>query len=46
LTNTPQFNNPAATIGAAGVGTITSAGSPITYQRAQRQIQLALKSYF
>jgi hypothetical protein len=46
LTNKPQFNNPAATIGAAGVGTITSAGSPITYQRAQRQIQLALKFYF
>jgi hypothetical protein len=46
LLNTPQFNNPAATIGAAGVGTITSAGSPFTFQRLSREIQLALKLYF
>jgi hypothetical protein len=46
ITNTPQFNNPASNIGAGGVGTITSAGSPITYQRASRQVQLALKLYY
>jgi outer membrane receptor protein involved in Fe transport len=44
--NTPQFNNPAATIGAAGVGTITSAGSPYTLQRLSREIQLAMKFSF
>lgn len=46
VANTPQFNNPAATIGAAGVGTITSAGSPYTLQRLSREIQLALKFSF
>jgi hypothetical protein len=44
--NTPQFNNPVATIGAPGAGTITSAGSPYTFQRLSREIQLALKFYF
>ncbi len=44
--NTPQFNNPNATIGFTGVGKITSAGSPTVYQRTSRQIQLALKLYF
>ena len=33
-------------LAAAGVGTIRSAGSPLTFQRTQRQIQLALKLYF
>ena len=46
ITNTPQFNNPAATIGAAGAGSIRSAGSPLTFQRTSRQIQFALKLYF
>ena len=46
LANTPQFNNPNATIGAAGAGTITSAGAPLTFQRTSREIQLALKLYF
>jgi hypothetical protein len=46
LLNTPQFNNPAATIGAAGVGTITSSGSPYTLQRLSREIQFALKLSF
>ena len=46
LTNTPQFNNPNATFGNAGFGTITSAGAPLTLQRTSRQIQLALKLYF
>jgi hypothetical protein len=44
--NTPQFNNPNASIGFAGVAKITSAGSPTVYQRTSRQIQLALKLYF
>jgi hypothetical protein len=44
--NTPQFNNPNASIGFTGVAKITSAGSPTTYQRTSRQIQLALKLYW
>ncbi len=44
--NTPQFNNPNAQIGNAAVGTITSAGAPLLYQRTSREIQLALKLYF
>jgi hypothetical protein len=44
--NTPQFNNPLATIGAPGAGTVTSAGSPYTFQRLSREIQFALKLYF
>jgi hypothetical protein len=44
--NTPQFNNPSASIGFSGVGKITSAGNPSVYQRTPRQIQLALKLYF
>jgi hypothetical protein len=44
--NTPQFNNPNASIGFSGVARITSAGTPTVYQRIPRQIQLALKLYF
>jgi hypothetical protein len=44
--NTPQLNTPNATIGAAGAGSITSAGSPFTFQRLSREVQLALKFYF
>jgi hypothetical protein len=44
--NTPQFNNPNAQIGNAAVGTITSAGAPLLYQRTSREIQLALKLYW
>lgn len=44
--NTPQFNNPNASIGFAGVAQITSAGNPSIYQRTSRQVQLALKIYF
>jgi hypothetical protein len=46
FTNTPQFNNPSATFGAAGFGTISSAGSPLTLQRTPRHIQFGLKLYF
>jgi len=46
IANTPQFNNPVNTIGAAGAGSITSAGSPYTLQRLSREIQLAAKFYF
>lgn len=44
--NTPQFNNPNASVGAPGAGTITSAGSIVTFQRTPRQVQLALKLYY
>ena len=44
--NTPQFNNPNASIGFSGVARITSAGNPTVYQRTSRQIQLAIKVYF
>jgi hypothetical protein len=44
--NTPQFNNPVATIGAPGAGAIVSAGSPYTFQRLSREIQFALKLIF
>jgi hypothetical protein len=46
ISNTPQFNNPASSIGAAGAGTISAAGAPLTFQRTSREIQLALKLYF
>ena len=46
VTNTPQFNNPNTTIGLAVTGLISSAGSPSSFQRIQRQIQLAAKFVF
>lgn len=46
VANTPQFNNPVNTIGAAGAGSITSAGSPFTFQRLSREVQVAAKFYF
>ena len=45
LFNTPQFNNPNATVG-NGFGIISSAGSPTTLQRTSREIQLAAKISF
>jgi len=44
--NTPQFNNPNASIGSAGAGSISSAGSIVTFQRTPRQMQFALKLYY
>ena len=44
--NTPQFNNPNASIGAQQAGVISSAGSKPTFQRTSRQIQMVLKLYF
>ena len=44
--NTPQFNNPNATICTANTGRIRSAGCETTLQRTQRQVQLALKLIF
>jgi hypothetical protein len=44
--NTPEFNNPNASIGNIAAGTITSAGAPLLFQRTSRQIQLALKLYW
>lgn len=46
LANTPQFNLPAATAGTAAIGTISSAGSDITFQRTERQVQFAAKITF
>ncbi|MBI4893275.1 MAG: TonB-dependent receptor [Acidobacteria bacterium] len=46
ISNTPQFNNPNVSIGSANAGIISSAGSPQTFQRTSRQIQLAMKLYF
>ena len=44
--NTPQFNNPNASIGSLTMGTITAAGNPPLFQRTSREIQLALKLYW
>jgi hypothetical protein len=55
LANTPQFNNPAATVGtfnpttqkwSNGFGTISSAAAESTFQRTERQIQFAAKINF
>jgi hypothetical protein len=46
VTNTPQFNNPNVTIGVAASGLITAAGSPASFQRINRQIQLGAKLIF
>jgi hypothetical protein len=55
LANTPQFNNPAATVGtynpatgkwSNGFGTIASAASESTFQRTERQVQFAAKITF
>ena len=46
VTNTPQFNTPNATIGTPNAGTINSAGSPTSFQRVQRQIQIGAKFIF
>lgn len=46
VTNTPQFNQPNAVIGTPNAGIINSAGSPTSFQRTQRQIQVAAKFVF
>jgi hypothetical protein len=46
IANTPQFNNPGSTINTTTAGVISSAGSPATFQRTQRQIQLGLRLSF
>jgi hypothetical protein len=46
IANSPQFNNPGTAIGSAGAGVISSAGSPVSFQRTSREIQLALKLKF
>lgn len=46
LLNTPQLNNPNASIGSPGAGIITAAGDKANFTRTERQIQLALKFYF
>ena len=46
LSNTPQFNNPGATVGAGTFGKVSAAGSEPVFQRLERQIQLAAKITF
>src|SRR5580658_6835913 len=46
LFNTPQFNNPAATVGTTTFGEVSSAGSEPLFQRLERQVQLAAKINF
>jgi hypothetical protein len=46
LFNTPQFDNPAATVGTTTFGKVSSAGSEPVFQRLERQIQLAAKINF
>ena len=46
IANSPQFNNPGVAIGSPGAGVISSAGSPVSFQRTSREIQLALKVKF
>ncbi len=46
VSNTPQFNNPNASIGSPSAGIISSAGSPLTFQRTSREVQMAMKLYF
>ncbi len=46
ILNHPQFDNPNTSIGNAGVGIITAAGSPPIFQRTSREIQLAAKLYW
>jgi len=46
LFNTPQFNNPTATAGTSANGIVSSAGSDTSFQRTERQIQLAAKVSF
>jgi hypothetical protein len=46
VTNTRQFNNPNASIGAEAAGAINSTGSPPSFQRTSRQIQIAAKLLF
>ncbi|MFN7926226.1 MAG: TonB-dependent receptor [Bryobacteraceae bacterium] len=46
ITNTPQFNNPNTTIGVGTTALISAAGSPTSFQRIQRQVQLGLRFTF
>jgi hypothetical protein len=46
LANTPQFNNPGATVGSPSIGVISSATSDVTFQRTERQVQFAAKINF
>jgi hypothetical protein len=46
LFNTPEFNNPGATVGAGSLGKVSSAGNEPLFQRLERQIQLAAKITF
>ena len=44
--NFTRFNNPNASIGSPQAGVVSSAGSPPSFQRTSRQIQIAAKLLF
>jgi len=44
--NTPQFNNPNASLGSPSFGIVGSAGIPLNFIRTSRQIQFALKFFW
>ena len=46
ITNTPQFNNPNTAIGVSSTAVISAAGSPSSFQRIQRQIQIGARFTF
>ena len=46
VTNTPQFNNPAANIRSPAAGRITRAGSENRFQRTQRPLRFELRFVF
>jgi len=46
LANTPQFNNPGATVTSPAIGVVSSATSDVTFQRTERQFQFAAKIDF
>jgi hypothetical protein len=46
LFNTPQFNNPTNSVSSKAFGLVSTAGSPISFQRTSRDIQFAAKITF
>jgi hypothetical protein len=46
LANTPQFNNPGATVTSPAIGVVSSATSDVTFHRTERQFQFAAKINF
>lgn len=44
--NTPQFNNPNASLGSPAFGRISSAGQKVNFLRTERHIQFAMKFFW